>query len=711
MTRPDLIFFIQNKDNWFWQRTSTGNIVLSPNPKPLEYSPAGWPETTILNKRNKKYWAIDRQAGLSYKYVEDGADILKYIFLTKGVEEKIYLSVCELKLDYVTDISYKYWYDMTLKIQIDLSTYQHVGAYVTANTVEEGLAKHLRSNENTKYPIDLNVPEAISLRQDGVILNMIQHYGVAGGFVFTQDVSPFQIALPLFTISNEGTAPYIEFQNENLETFRDDNSTFKYALNSNNWFANMDAQAPVPIVLNFSKKLRIKLTTERTVRQFQLYLWTKPIDATVATTPPLVRTLVWNSGLMVQDEIKEFDFSTIGPFTINAGDKLFFMLDRNPAASPSELSDYEILEDSALDVTFESRFQETFCQCLRPQYIWNQLVPLATGGEFNADDCPYFTTHFNKVFTSGDGVRSIENAKMYMSITQFLSFWDTYDAVGIKETTGNKVIFDRKKTLTNTSSVTDIGEVSNPKIGFDKELPFNELHIGYEDEKNESGLVNGKNEFNTTSIWSIGTSMTPKILERISQISASCYKAEGLRIDNILKSTTDNRSDNALFVFHIEDEGIDNIYNYERGLNSSLTGVLNPESVYNVALSPARCLQNSGDYIRSLLYLADNKTLKFISSDRNQEMVYNDGTIVLIEKADVPVGSLSAKFFLPILIYIDTPGIQDPFDVIGFYINGHPYTGISIENSVNIKTFTPQTYILWSTPDNNLLPLIKYYGE
>lgn len=809
MTRPDFIFFIQNKDNLFWKRNSDGDVEINSTAKPLDYSPEEWDQITIQNVRNKQYFDVDRIASLPFKYVEDGAAILKHIMITKGINEPVFLSIGELNLaidpppsaiisgsnpfsagtnlgtitgqpgetiyvkvkitgtiadtlfgniggtvlvnmnatgqpiiytiilpnsgviNYnllytngsgtgvagitIVDINgsatgnYGYWYKMIFKSRIDLSTFNHDGPIVESNVIEEGFAKHLKANENTSYPIPLDCLAKRILRQDGVILSMAQHDGIAGGFLIDQDTFQLEINLPIYAISNEGTAPYVLFQDSLLEDFHIDNSTFKYAVGSNNYFCKILESAPAPITLNFSKKLRIQVINQRTVSDFRINFWHVPAGAT-ATTPG-IRTILFTSGTIMAGQILEYDFANIGPIVGNAGDRFFISLDRNPEASDSDLSDYIILADSECTISFQSKYKETEALILPPQYIFDQLIRLMSDNEYSAADCPYFDTNSDKNFTSGDGIRSIIGAVFTISLSDFYSFWNCWDSVGLHENDGKKILFDRKANLINQANVSDAGTAVKLVTSFDKELPFNELHMGYENVSNEQGDVNGKNEFNTTSVWSLGTVLNPRTYEKISKIQASCYAQEQLRIDNFLKDTTDNRSDNTPFVIHVNAlPGADGKYTYNRTRNPFLTGVIDRDTIFNTGLSPKICLLNNGDEIRSYLYLSDDKILKFINNDRNSGMVYINGSDVVIEASDVPVGSLKPKIFLPFLLIADVKGIDNALDKIKFDFDGYTYYGLSIQNSINPKTNKIQTYTMWSFPENNLLPLIKYYG-
>jgi hypothetical protein len=715
MQGADLIFFFTNKLNNFWQVDSTGQVTVNANPYPLVYSPDGWQDLGIKNIRNKKWWATDRTVTIPFKYVEDAAQILKYIFYNKGVEESTYLVICEQRLDYTAGVSYGYWYKQVFKGEIDFSTYDHTGAIVTANSVEEGFAKHLKANENTVYEFPLNVPEAVIVKDDGVVIeNKISFVinsidakstGFSGGW---KDLSTVSIS----KVIEEGPSSGILVQSQDQEQIDGSTTSTDYMDGSENCiFRNTGT---VPITVNISGKAKFICVSKTGTVHFSLNF---------ALTGTATTYDIWNNVNLVQGAI--FEQAYAFTITLAPGQKLFLFEFFDNSGGGLNLAHITYLDTDLTVAEYETRFVTTFTKSLRPQYVFEQLISKITDGLYQAEVCPYFgeLQNFDKVFTSGNGLRGLADATLKISLSQFFSFWNTYDEVGIREK-DSKILFDRKKALIDFTTIIDLGEVSGLKVSFDKEMPFNELAIGYPDVKNEVGFTNGKNEFNTTFVFSLGTTKNPRRLEKISQVQGSCYAAENVRIDNFLKDTTDNKSDNDPFVRHVEKTvtvgtgGDPDHYKLDRSLNAFITGVDQKDSVYNVALSPARCLINSGDFLRSSLYLCDNKTLKFIGQDRNDKMEYINGSDVIIEKADKPVGSLADKFFLPPILSVETDAPLDllealdsnPLQIFQFTVNGDVYKIIPMENGINPKTNKKQTYTGWPTADTDLTKLESYYG-
>lgn len=715
----DFIFFLQDKQNRFWGLDSSGAVVLTSNPYPLDYSPAGWDSFEVKNVRNRKYWAIDRSVSNSFRYVEDAAKILKYIFAVRGEEESVYLVICEQQLTYTPGVEYGYWYKMRYKAELDLTTYKHAGAYVSCNTLEDGLAKHLKANENTVYEFDLSE----KLKADGITLIDKARYSFVEGLELLKSNTGSAFIMPMAFLGRDAQTSPLAFFDSNLtdvsglsvEQILKSGQNFTFQPRSTlQTISNSGVLTPTisgTIVFTVLQrdpsatfKLRLLKTGQTTANQDDNVLITSsPLVVGTTYTIPFSKTI-----------------------THNPGDGLFLeWIYIMPSPSAVDIK-IRIESGSFLDVDYSYRYATTYIPFARPQYLFTEFIDRMTGGEYSAEDCPYFgqLQHWNKVFTSGDAIRGIANAKLKMSFTDFFSFWDgPFDAVGIREK-DRKVLFDRKAKLTDSVNLIDLGEVAKPVIDFDKTLPFNELAIGYPDIKNENGMLNGKNEVNTTFNFTLGTTKAPRKQDKTSKIKASCYDFENTRLKATETNTTDNKTDNDIYVVHITNTlipgalGVPDHYELDRTYNAHVIGVDQADTVFNLQLSPKNGFWRSADYLHSLGYKIDNKVLKFTTADRNSAMAFINGPDVLVENADAPVGDLTAKFFTPVTLTVETDAPDDLLDLLDanpiqgfqFTFEGTTYKGIAIENSVNLKTNKKQTYTFLSHPDNDLTKLIDYYG-
>lgn len=707
MQSADFIFFFQDAKRRFWGIDAAGSVTLTANPYPIQYSPDGWQDTTIKNVRNRKYWAIDRSASLAFKYVEDAAKMLKHIFYNRGVEEQVFLVICEQRLDYTPGVSYGFWYKQIFRSEIDLSTFLHEGPVVTCNTLEDGLAKHLKANESTVYEFDLDE----YVKMDGVVLKssinflaIEQGHGTTISTIYNQKWLSFQY------LTTDGTSPNLAGLSQTPEEWNSSSSH-----DDNRYLTNYFLEASDAATFTLTGTVTATLSNG-----ISLELYVKNSNGT--------RTQLFILNTDNPATPNPFDktqtFTIDQAFTMAAGEKLYLiseLTDTNFISGPAA----GIYNEFQLGLQAEARFRTTYIKYKRPQNLFAELIDRMTDGQYTAEDCLFFGSLYNldKVFTSGDAIRGIEGAKLKISFAQFFEFFDTFDAVGIREKDG-AVLFDRKKNLTDDANVIDLGEVARLKVKLDKGWQYNELAVGYPDVKNENGVLNGKNEVNTTFNFSFGTTKTPAKLLKVSKVKTSCYDIENLRITGTSKSTTDNKADNDPYVLHIGDTlvagsgDIPDHYELNRAYNAFVTGVDQVATVFNLALSPKNCLLNSSDYLRSCLWKYEGKKLKFLSADRNTGMIYNNGTVQIIENADEPVSDWDEPFFTPVLLEVEVSSLNDLLDDLDeiptrcmqFTFEGETYKGIPVENSVNPGTLKKQTFTLLSHPDNDLSNLISYFG-
>lgn len=715
---PDFIFFLQDKLRRFWQLDSSGNVVLLGNPYPLDFSPDGWSDIGIRNVRNRKYWGIDRSVSTPFKFVEDGAKILKHIYYVLGVEEPVFLTICEREVVYDPGVDYGFWYKQIYRSQIDLTTFSHEGPVVLVNMLEEGLAKHLKANENTAYEIELTD----FVKMDGVILKNTFQAVVDPGFSSEADFY-FENHLLGLDVTNNESAGMGSGRSTSRTKINNSNSAIR---GTGEYFL----KATVATTINFRYNLRFTLE----------YTPSSPAINPAAVYKIVVRAINESniSGTGKQVELftrtaaegmnGTFDISGTLSMVVDPGEELYlyaFCSIEGATGDEQIRTNYVVTADTLFEASYDYRYPTTFVKFARPQAIFATLIDRITGGEYQAENCPYLSDLYNsdKVLTSGDALRGVPDAKLRISLNDFFAFFDTFDAVGLREKAG-KVLMDRKAALVDAADVIDLGTINRPKVKYDKSFAFNELAVGYPDVKNESGVLNGKNEVNTTFTFSQGTTASPRKYDKTTRVKVSCYDIENVRIEGTAKNTTDNRADNDIYALHIGGVLIlasgDNPEHYllNRAYNTSVTGVDQASSVFNLIFSPKNCVLRSGDYLRSCFYKSDGRTFRFISADRNSSMVYADGVTTVAESADFQIGDLAAPFFVPVQLVVEAQAPADlldrldanPLAVIQFTFEGQTYRGLIDEVGINPKTGKQQTYTLLSFPDNDLTKFIDYYG-
>lgn len=710
MQGSDYIMCFQDKSFNFWRVNTDGTVSISAQPYFLDFAPAGWEDVAIQNIRNKKYWGVDRSVTIPLAYVNDGATILKHIFYTLGIEEPVFLVIASQRLDYTAGVSYGYWYKQIYRGEADLSTFNHTGARVTCTSLEDGLAKYLKANEATVYELPMNVAEAIYVKMDGINLHEALNYQDTDGLeILLSDVGS-NFRLPVNFINNEGDSIGIVMQSQSV-----------VPLGSLTW---AQKQALDDFEIKNVGTTAVSLTITGKVEFYCTKMVSSPAWAYKAR---FVRSnqLIGNqndyqmisTAAMVVGQLYSHDISLTVPLAPGeklASEGIFF----GGVGSDAGIT---FTENSKFKVTFITRYNPTYILAFRSQYLLNQLINKVTETAFAAELSDYLTAFRNIAFTSGNAIRNLDDATMKICFADFFQFWDCFDSVGLIERI-KTVGFDAKKNLVDTIDYIDLPEPASDsfKVTVAKEYLFNELNIGYPEIKNDVGVLNGNEEFNTKFIFSLGTTKSPAVIDKVSKFKASCYEIEKIRVTTLDLTTTDYKADNEVFVLHIENVlqpavgVIPAYYNLDRALNATATGLIEPATVFNLFLSPKRNLLRNGPFMRSSMYLADNKTLAFTSADKNSNLVCGG----VIEKDNINLGNLGDKFFLPVLFDGDFPAPDDqlellesnPLQVFRFPFYGNYYKGILVKASIAPSSRKSQAYQLLSIPGNDLQKLNDYYG-
>ena len=710
MSGSDYLFCLQDKLFNFYKLDNTGNVVLSAQPYFLDFSPGSWDELAIQNIRNKRYWGVDRSVTVPLSYLNDGAKILKKIFYTDGNEQTVYLCIAAQQLVYTPGVSYGYWYKQIFRAEVDFTGFVHNSSRVTCTTLEDGLPKYLKSNENTQNEYPMNVLDAVNIKMDGINLREgLQYVNIDGLDLELNGSTSNGQMMPCENVGSDGNSTGVLVASETYQVVPLNSNVFTAGLTN---FMVKNAGA-ISITFNVAGVISIfcnkKVASIANVR-FRLGISNN--------SNPATNNFIITPQIFFNNVGQTFEGAYNQNITLQPNQALFMYAISNMTGT---ICTYQFTDRSKFNVGFVTRFKTTYIQGLRPQYLWNKIIGNLTDNVYSAAQSAYLNFYKNVVFTCGNAIRGKKDALMKISMSDFFQFWDSFDSVGIIDK-GGAVDMMQKSTMVDVNNWIDIPgpNLDTFKVSMAKDYLYNELEIGYPELSNEVGLLNANDEFNTKYLWSLGTSKASGRLDKVSKIKAACYEIEKIRITTFQKDTTDNKADNDLFVVHIEDNIqpaagiIPAHYNLDRSLNPSATGLIEKDTVFNIFLSPTRNLLRMGNFLRSSLFRGDTRTLFYKTADKNSNMQAGG----LVEKADINIGSLNSAFFYPVYFDAEFPvtnNILDllainPLQVLRFSVNGTFYKGIIVKAAVSGNRTSSHAYQMLSTADNNLLKLIDYYG-
>ena len=90
----DYVFYIKDGSDYLYVDTVTGIVSTSLTAEPLVYAPEDWREVSISFERGWNYYSLFRLYTTPFKFVKDGATILRWgYYLSLGVEKNLTLVI------------------------------------------------------------------------------------------------------------------------------------------------------------------------------------------------------------------------------------------------------------------------------------------------------------------------------------------------------------------------------------------------------------------------------------------------------------------------------------------------------------------------------------------------------------------------------------------------------------------------------------------
>lgn len=696
------IYFLMDSVNKSYY-VSNSMVLASSTPRPLQFTPDGWRNITISNQRNQKYFAIDRSFSVPLDYVKDGAQILKHLYYNRGIEEKVFMCVAKQVL-YFDATHYGYYYTLLYKGEIDLANFNDSSTKVTVNIMEGGPVKLIKARENTNYEIPV---EDILVKMDGVNLRQSANYFISNG-ALANDLAGHTLDANL--LANEAISSLGALSQQRVVT---GNSTSDL-WNLGQFFLITGAE-DADITISWDFHMRPELSGVGAVFGTTIALQCRVLtsSSTEFSIPgvPFGRNIQEIGGgdpLLLYNIKHHFQGSV--SFTAPAGSKIVLYM---TATVNRDFTFFTYDNDGEFTVAYTYTHPTTYIKALRPLKLLQDIIYQLTEGEYTiASDT--LDTYKDIVVTCGDAIRGIDGAKIKTALLNFFQSYNTVLGIGVGMK-GQQLRLEQKGYWVDYSDPIDLGEVKNLKISPATDYIYNNLKIGYPAQEYED--VNGRQEFNNTHEYDLPVTRITKTLEMVSSYRADCYGIEFTRINLEGKSTTDDKADNDVFLLHIKDIPIDvdgqTVYELDRSLNAGATGILEPETVFNIFLSPKHCLFRNGNYLHSLFYKQDGKIITFQTTEKNATLVSD-----VTENANVVVNDLDPALFQPNLLDMEAKmpiNVQtildlNPVKAFTFTFLGVQFTGIPIKQSSRDSDRAAQNIQLLAAPTQDLTQMEFIYG-
>lgn len=697
MQGKDFIYFLfDENNNSYYQYGDT--VLLSGSLKPLEFTPDGWKKIQIQNQRNQTYFAVDRSFTVPLDYVKDGAQILKHIYYNFGVEAKVYMSICEQRL-YFDATHYGFYYTLLYKGEIDLANFKHDSTKVTVNIMEGGMVKFIKAYENTKYEIPINVPDAVDVLLDGIDLKQSTSYLLNNGDL-NNDLGGHIIDLEL--LNTEAIQSLGALTEDRVKTGNSASALW----NANSYFL-LSSSSGTTITINWDFNVFLQLAGGvGGVNPTNITLQMCIVESNSSTNNIPLQTLGVHDPILLYNHKHHFIGSATISVPANRRALLYMTSNQN-----RDFTYFTYDNDGEFSISYTYTHHSTTIKALRPLYVFQQLISKMSNGQYTPQSS-FLQSIQDVVVTCGDAIRGIDSAVIKTSLRDFFTSYNSDFGIGMGMM-GNTLRLEEKGFWVQYTDFIDLGEVSKMKVSPATDLLINNIKIGTPNQDYDD--VNGKQEFNTTHEYSAPITRVAKELNLISVYRKDCYGIEFTRLNLDGKTTTDNDSDNDVFMIHIEDNPRgDGLYHLDRSLNAGTTGLLTPSTVFNLFLTPLRALYRNGNYLRSLFYKLDSKFLTFQTTDKNDKVVSNG----YIENANIQIVSLGPALFscnylefetkVP-LNYLELLN-ANPLKAFAGTWAGFAFIGIPDKVSVQPGDNGSQTFKLLASPNTDLTQLITIDG-
>lgn len=303
---------------------------------------------------------------------------------------------------------------------------------------------------------------------------------------------------------------------------------------------------------------------------------------------------------------------------------------------------------------------------ITPQQLISKIVSSITGEQSTVtiaeDDAGLLA---NTVLVPGEELRKIPDAKIYGTFQSFAEWMEAVFGYTYRIEGDELQFVHRSEAFVDevTKTVTTFRDV---KFSIVDDLIYTEVDAGYS--KKEYGEIDGRLEKNFTNYYSTGYALTDKKCSLISKYRADSYGIE-FTARKSESETTDDKSDEDIFVL--------------RYVTSDTTGINNYQPAYNDSYNPAVCVDNNQGFI-AVFGNGKAVSLTMTSSDGNNtlEDVDIDAGVALFTAAELE-------------FYTDDMKMPDNLNaLIEIEYDGFVYTGYIKESEARFGRTNGTVYTL-----------------
>jgi len=618
-----------------------------------------WDDFELLQKR-PAYDGVVRSFSTQFEFVKNAYRLLKNEFYTNYLNAEVTV---------IFSLRNNSWeYDEVFRCALDFSTYSEDGLIVSINAIDNTLAAVIKAKKNIQYEYPVSSLIAKKLKYDG--LSMIygasctlgaptDDNGVQNLYLPASYPSSRYFNLPLYVYNPEfpskgsflevGDVPFVE----DVKHFAEALSDCKIDIRFDFEFRSSGYDIAVQLLKSSSDGTWTGIETW--INQYHLTSKTTKVDKAIS-------------------------------IDMSKGEKL-----RMRIGSITDVSATAYFLKFSMSVGWSQRSPSVNIDVVSPVNLINRLLYSMSGGNMK------YKGYFNYEMSDGgrnlklerayimaaESARGLPKAKIYTSYKKFCD-WMEAEFGYVPVISGNNVTFTHRDKLFTNTVVKELGKrINDYELTVNDGLVYSSVKVGYD--KQDYDSINGRDEFRFTNEFSTGLKLLDNTLSLISPYRADAYGIEFL-VQKRGEDTTDNSSDNdVFFVDCVKNPSTGTLDLYRPYSADQLSGLLSPETMFNLDYSPRFMLEANKKYIGACTNL-----LKFASSDGNSDVSING----VKETDDLPIPE---RLFTVSEVEVSTSDIKAPSYLTGlvsFNNKGEIITGYIKQLELNIAKEKAATYTL-----------------
>lgn len=598
-----------------------------------------WDDFGVSQKR-PAYDGVVRSFSTQFEFVKRAYRLL---------DDEFYTNYLNAEATVIFSLRNNNWeYDEVFRCALDFSTYMEDGLIAYINALDNTLAATIKAKKNIQYEYPVANLYVKKLNYDRLEKKNNAKWIITGNNIKIDDINYVENtfyasgspkgAQTVYTIPIYiSGSPEIDIKNI-IETYDVDKKVVSEYDYSDRYFIKNVSEDNISVNIKLSFELDVEFAGEGTPN---IRLESYPHDGKVLFYQALVngkntiqldKDFIIQSGMIVFFEVMTttdyVKITQVLPHASNEFVEISF-LGRGEPANIDVISPIELLDKLLASM---SETTDTYYGVIDDYDPRMSLDRLST-----------------VYIMAAESARGLPKAKIYTSYKKYCD-WMEAEFGYVPVISGNEVTFIHRDKLFTNTVVKELGKrINDYELTVNDGLVYSSVKVGYD--KQDYDSINGRDEFRFTNEFSTGLKLLDNTLSLISPYRADAYGIEFL-VQKRGEDTTDSDSDNDVFFVSCDLDGV-NLKLYRPYSAAQLSGLLSPETMFNIQYSPRFMLEANKKYIGACTNL-----LKFASSDGNSDVSING----VKETDDFPI---LERLFTVSEVEVSTSDIKAPADLTG----------------------------------------------